>query len=124
MAYGQTSAIVLGYDGGRVELIDQDAIDDGSSHFVVVLGFGFDIAWVSSERLATRTFRGVLAVIKLPPEFLLKSDRPHASHPNPFTSPQFPASRARCLSRVTRIDYRLGGCFCRSKSEITSAFQE
>ena len=96
---------------GCVEFVEQDAIQDGLSYWVVVLGLWLDILWVCAERFAAITFGGILAIVNISPQFLLKGYRANQPNSNPFATSKLPARRAKSLSRVTRIDYRFGGCF-------------
>jgi hypothetical protein len=97
-----------------IEFVDQDAIKDGLSHLVVVFGLGLDIVWMSAERFAARTLGDILAVVNLSPKLLLKCYRTNQANPNSFATSELSARWASSLSRVTRIDYRFGGCFLAS----------
>jgi hypothetical protein len=101
-------------DGGGVELIDQDAIKYCFSNAIVVLGFRLNILGMSTEGFTTSTFSDVLAVMHLSPKLLAKCKRTYQSHSNSLTSSQLATSRTRSLSWMTRIDYRLCGCFLAS----------
>ena len=52
---------------GRIEFIDEDAIDDRLSYFVVVPSPQFDVFWGRAECLAAKTGGNVLAVVNFPP---------------------------------------------------------
>jgi len=101
-------------NGGRVELVDQNAINDCLPHLVVVPGLGFDIIGSRAEGLAATALGRVLAIVDFSPEFLLKCYRTNTTNSNPFTSSEFPTFWASCLSRMTRFSYSFGGCFLAS----------
>ena len=99
---------------GRVQFIDEDAINDSLSNVAVVLGLQIDIAGVRVERLATQAFGDVLTVVNLSPQLLLKCDRTNEPNANSLASSESSTPWARSLSRMARISYRLAGCFLAS----------
>ena len=99
---------------GRIEFVDQDAVNDSLPYFVVVPSLRLDVFGGRAECLAARTLRSVLAIVDLPPEFLLKCYRPNPSNSSPLTPTKLSTFRARSLSRMARFSYCLGGCFLAS----------
>ena len=95
--------------GGCVEFVDQDAIDDGLPHLVVVLGFGFDILRVSAKCFAALALGDVLAIVNLSPKWLPEHERANPPNSNPLSSSELAASWARSLSTVASFLYSLGG---------------
>ena len=96
---------------GRIEFVDQDAINDSLPYFVVVPGLRFNVFRGRAKCFAATTRGSILAVVNLPPEFLLKCYRTNASDSNPLTPPELSTFLARSLSRVTGFSYGFGGCF-------------
>ena len=99
---------------GRVEFVDEDAINDSLTHLVVVLRLGLDILRVCAKRLAALALGGVLAIVYLSPKLLPECYRTNQPNSNPFASSQLAAPRARSLPRMARFYYSLGGCFLAS----------
>lgn len=99
---------------GRIELIDQDTIKYGLPYLVVVLRLLLHIFWVRMKRFTTLAFGDILAVTNFSPKLLLKCYRTNQTNTNPFASTKCSTSWTRCLSRMTRINYRFSGCFVAS----------
>ena len=101
-------------DSGRIELVDQDAINDRLPHFVVVPSLWLDVMRGSAESFTAVTVRRVLAVMHFPPKLPLKCYRTNATAPYSLASPKRSTFWAGSLSRVTRFSYRACGCFLAS----------
>ena len=98
-------------DGVDVELVAQNAIQNGLADMIIVSGLGRNIAGGRVERFAAATLGRVLAIVNFSPEFLLISDRANTSNSNPLATPEPPTFWAVGLSRMARFSYRLSGCF-------------
>ena len=101
-------------DGVDVELVAQNAIQNGLADMIIVSGLGRNIAGGRAERFAAVTLGRVLAIVNLSPEFLPIRDRANTSNPNPLATPELPTFGAVGLSRMARFSYRLSGCFLAS----------
>lgn len=101
-------------DRSRIELVDQNAIDDRLANFVVAQGFRFDIFRMRAERLATLAPGRIFAVADLSPKLLPKRNRPHTTNQDPLASAQFATRRTSRLPRTTQFQYRFDGCFLAS----------